>query len=271
MTQASYDPHRQFGGVQGELYRLKIQAELSWVEESRLLGQIGVHNGQRILELGSGPGYVTEQLLSLLPDSLLTAIEIRSDMLDIAQHQNISYSPRLTLIQGSASTLPLADNSFDVAIARFLLQHLETPQLLMREVHRVLKPGGKLVIIDVDGGLWGIVQPYQPTLHKIYAKADIEQVHNGGNRLIGRQLWRLLAETGYSNPQLDLFAYHSDQLGIQAFDAQLTTERLLPAVSAGNLSLQEYLTAVAAYQEFLKTPDAYIMMVGFLAHGIKPD
>jgi len=49
--------------------------------------------------------------------------------------------------------------SFDFAIARFVLQHVGDPGIAAGEIRRLLRPGGVAAIIEVDMGLWGLVQP----------------------------------------------------------------------------------------------------------------
>jgi ubiquinone/menaquinone biosynthesis C-methylase UbiE len=57
--------------------------------------------------------------------------------------------------------------TFDFAAARFLFQHLTDPVSAAREVHRVLKPRARLVIIDVDDDCWGMVDAAIPGLATI--------------------------------------------------------------------------------------------------------
>ena len=62
--------------LETEIQRLKAQVILSWEKEARTLNWFGLTDGMNVLEAGSGPGFFTEKLLELLPNSLLTAVEI---------------------------------------------------------------------------------------------------------------------------------------------------------------------------------------------------
>ncbi|HSD82861.1 MAG TPA: methyltransferase domain-containing protein [Anaerolineae bacterium] len=269
-TTASYDFQNEYRGPASELERLRIQTLLSWEREARLLQWLGLQDGMRVLELGSGPGFVTEQLLKLLPASSLTAVDVDAQLLArAAEHLSGKVNGRLKLIQSSVTATGLPDNSYDFALARYLFQHLADPVAAAREIKRVLKPGGKLAIVDVDAMLWGIVEPFFPQLQAIQAKAARAQSESGGNRLVGRQLWRILREAGYQQVELESFVYHSDAQGLDLFLAQLDPDRLQRALKGGYISPAEFETAQALYQQFVTAPNAYVLMVGLIGCGKK--
>ncbi|MBD2511825.1 methyltransferase domain-containing protein [Nostoc muscorum FACHB-395] len=270
----SYGAHLGCSAWEAEIERLHSQALLSWEQEARLLNWLGLQNGMSLLELGSGPGFITGELLSLLPNSCITAVEIDPQMhqtakqyLDKSGHSSLN---RLNQVLASVMNMGLPEQHYDFAIARLIFQHLSNPIEAAKEVLRVLKPGGKLAIIDLDAALWGIVEPHIPEIQPIYAKSTQAQTGRKGNQLIGRRLWRILQAAGYTNLQLEAFVYHSDALGLEPFISQINPDRLLPAVWADCISLQEFTTVHVAYQRFLESPDAYVLMLGLIAYGERP-
>ena len=266
----SYDFQNEYRGPASELERLHIQTLLSWEREARLLRWLGLQDGMAVLELGSGPGFVTEQLINLLPSSPITTLDVDADLLTrAAQYLRGKVNGRLRLVQSSILATGLPDNSYDFAIARYLFQHLADPVRAAQEVKRVLKPGGKLALIDIDAMLWGIVEPFFPQLQAIYAKAAQAQSDSGGNRLIGRQLWRILQEAGYHQVELEAFVYHSDAQGLELFLTQMDPDRLQRALKGGQISAEEFETAQTLYQQFVAAPNAYVMMVGLIGCGEK--
>jgi ubiquinone/menaquinone biosynthesis C-methylase UbiE len=244
---------------------------VSWAQESRLLSWLGLQDGMSVLELGSGPGFVTEQLLSLLPRGSITAVEIDPEMNERARERlSDGARERVTHLQASILDTGLPGDSFDFAVARLVFQHLDDPAAAAAETLRLLKPGGRLAVIEVDASLWGIVEPSMPGLQRVYEKVARAQAARGGDRLIGRRLWRILKAAGYENLRLEAYVYHSDELGLEAFAAQLNPDRLWPQVKDGSISLSELAAVRMAYEKFLSSTDAYILMLGLMCVGEKP-
>ena len=268
----SYDAANLVQGIDSELDRLRAQARVSWDREARTLAYLGLRDGMSVLELGCGPGFITEQLLELLPRSPITALDSDPKMIQRAELALVGRaSDRLKLLEASAMDSNLPDAAFDFAIARYLVQHLSDPAGAIRETLRVLRPGGKLAIIDIDGALWGIAEPTFPELAPIYAKTGVAQARQGGNRLIGRRLWRLLHAAGFRDLELEAFVYHSDSLGIEPFAAQLDPERLRPLVEEGVISTGEFDRIRQGHRKFLTSAEPYVLMVGLIGCGRKPE
>lgn len=264
----SYRADQEHRDLESEVERLRAQALLSWRQEARLLGWLGLRDGMTVLDLGSGPGFVAEQLRQLLPNSPIIALDADVTMLDRARERHDEQQAgALSFVHATATATGLPAESCDFVLARYLFQHLSDPVAAAREAWRVLKPGGTLAVIDVDAMLWGIVEPVYPQLQAIYARMGAEQAASGGDRLIGRRLWRILTEANFQEVELDAFVYHSDALGLDPFLPQLDPDRLLPLVRSGRLSLHEWTVAHTLYNQFRTSPQAYVLMVGLIASG----
>lgn len=93
----------------------------------------------RILDNGCGPGYFCKNFLS---DLDIIGVDISEKMLTHAK-RNLKDA-----ILGDSQNLPFKNEEFDIIFARSLLHHLPDPQKGADEMHRVLKPGGKILTID---------------------------------------------------------------------------------------------------------------------------
>jgi ubiquinone/menaquinone biosynthesis C-methylase UbiE len=107
----------------------------------------GVQPGKLAADIGAGSGFITEGLIQ--KGVRVIAVDQSEAMLAVMQkkfadHPGIQYRP------GNAESLPIADDRVDYAFANMYLHHVETPPAAIREMVRILKPEGKLVITDLD-------------------------------------------------------------------------------------------------------------------------
>ena len=267
----SYDFRKLHRDADAEIQRLAAQARLGWDKEARCLSRFGLKDGMSLIEPGSGPGFVTEALLSLLPNSAITCVETDAALLKQAkQYLQNKASHRVRFVEGSVMDITLPDNGFDFAYARFLFQHLRDPIGAAREVWRVLKPGGKLVIYDVDDEVFGLIDPLVPEFAGVLEKYGQVQSAAGGNRRIGRRLWRMLKAAGFCNLDLEVVPVHSDSIGIEAFLPQLDPDRLLPLVQIGVMSEQDLDKVRVSVAKSFGSPDPYVLILFFMVCGEKP-
>ena len=238
----------------------------SWKKESRLLQSFGLADGMSVLDLGCGPGHFSECVANWLPNARITALDSNTAMLDVARER---LGNRFTFVEARADATRLPVNAFDFVIARFLFQHLADPVLVAREALRVLKPGGKLVIIDVDDDLFGVVEPHVPGLRRLLARYGEVQAAGGGNRRVGRSLLRILRTAGFAEPQIEAIAIHSDESGLAECFPQLDPAPLRAMVAAGQLSQEEFAKFRLAHEEFIGANDPYALVLIFAAYGVK--
>src|ERR1041385_5680469 len=122
---AKYDASRNNISLEAEINRLHHQANMNVEKESRALRAFGLKDGMSVLEVGSGPGCVTEWLSKLVPNGSITCLEIDPILIDYARQNLEGKTPcSCNFVQGSAMKMDLPDNSFDFALVRLVFVYL---------------------------------------------------------------------------------------------------------------------------------------------------
>jgi ubiquinone/menaquinone biosynthesis C-methylase UbiE len=110
-----------------------------------------------ILEIGFGPGIAVQALARRMPRGLVAGVDFSRTMVATARRRNAAAvkAGRVRLHYATADHLPFADASFDKVFGIHTIYFWPQPQAALREIHRVLKPGGKLVITVLPKEKWG--------------------------------------------------------------------------------------------------------------------
>jgi len=152
--------------------------------------------GERLLEVGSGSGVLCRLLAPhVQPNGCIVSVDISPEMTAEARKYALTagISREIAFETGSAEALPYADASFDGAIAARLLLHVSDPEAVIHEMLRVVKPGGRVLVMDWDFETVTVDHPdREQTRRLLHWRSD----HHGGNNWSGRQLWRRMQVAG---------------------------------------------------------------------------
>lgn len=163
---------RRPGGVLGRLaYRNGPKAHEPSFKAIR--DALGPLEDERVLEIGCGPGVLLERVLDGGATSA-AGLDHSPDMLALcmARNREAIAEERLQLKLGDTATIPWPTESFTAAISANMFFFIYDPAAVLAELHRVLAPGGRLVIATISGPLpraslrnWWLYPPMGPSLN----------------------------------------------------------------------------------------------------------
>jgi demethylmenaquinone methyltransferase / 2-methoxy-6-polyprenyl-1,4-benzoquinol methylase len=138
----------------------RLSAALSFWQDPRwrraLVSALAPQDGQRILDVATGTGMVAAELLARA-DCSVVGIDQSPQMLAAARARfapSSSERSRVELIEAQAEALPFADASFDALTFTYLLRYVDDPAATMRELARVVRPGGRVASLEFGVPPW---------------------------------------------------------------------------------------------------------------------
>jgi ubiquinone/menaquinone biosynthesis C-methylase UbiE len=150
MAPALPKPHKDRGmeGMVAKWYTTNTGRSLD--EFSQLAQRVAnqLPRGSTVLEVAPGPGYFCIELAKR-GEFMITGLDISHTFVDIANKKAAEAGVQVDFRQGNASAMPFADNTFDFLLCRAAFKNFGQPVHALQEMCRVLKPGGRGLIIDL--------------------------------------------------------------------------------------------------------------------------
>ncbi len=135
----------------------------------------------RILDVACGTGEFEKFLLKKNPKQKIVGVDISEKMLDLARKKHDAFS-NVKFQQASVHSLPFDSHSFDVVVCANSFHFFDKPEVALREMKRVLKSDGKLIIIDWNKDYFvcricdWLLKLFDPTHQQCYTQAELHQL-----------------------------------------------------------------------------------------------
>ena len=153
--------------------------------------------GMTLLDVGCATGSITVGLAEAVSPGQVTGVDISE--VEIARARERTADNKISNIRfevGDAYQLAFPDNSFDALFSHNVLEHIPEPGRALKEMQRVLKPGGVIGIRDVDYGGF-LIAPDDGVLERWFAIVEKDLATRGMHTRLGRSLGGLLYEAGF--------------------------------------------------------------------------
>lgn len=229
--------------------RLEEQAADPFLQRiaARSLAMLALAAGDRVLDVGCGTGVLLPALaMGVFPGGQVVGIDHNTGFLEEARRRldAAGLGAQVFLEAADATRLPFPDASFDAAHVERVLMHLEDPEAALREVARVLKPGGRLVAAEPDSAGVRTDHPDDPEAMALIAVQDLVQVRQPA---IGLELNRRMARAGFVDRLVEVLTqFDPDYNAVAAAGDRQAAEAL---VAAGALDRARAEAAIRSLEE----------------------
>lgn len=237
--------------------------------------------GSYVLEAGCGTGSQTIIIAGQNPECTFLSIDISPSSLETARTRVIetlgkSAESQVTFKQADMTRLSYPDATFDHIFICFVLEHLAEPVAALKEVRRVLRPGGSITVIEGDHGSVFFSPDGEAAMDTVRCQIELQK-RAGGDACIGRKLYPLLSQAGFSGQHVSPRMVYVDAANpalVDGFTRKTFTAMIegirSEALNAGIITSERFDQGIS---ELLRTcrPDGIFCYTFFKATAIRDE
>jgi len=237
----------------------------SVIANQALVAALAPAPGERLLEVGCGTGVLCRLIAPhLLPGGSITGMDISSEFARHAQRyaEEAGLAEAITFETGNAEALPYSDGAFDGSFASRMLLHAADPDLIVHQLARVVRPGGRVVLMDWDFETVVVDHPDRAlTRLLLHWRTD----NHGGDNWSGRQLWRRALQEELTNLEVTplVTVARSEREGL----TQTLWRAAEVARNGGGISAKEHDAWVDKLKQRLADGTFFASIVYFIVKG----
>ena len=230
-----------------------------------------LHPEMEVLSVGCGPGNILRAIAATEPTIRATGIDISQTRIEQARKRSPG-NPQVKFFCGNATEMQFPRRSFDLVYTRMLLQYLSQKEKAVAEMVRVTKPGGLVMLQDLDGQLiWHY--PEDPIMQNAVMQVTGALAESGFDPLVGRKLFWLAQKAGLEQIEVQVEPYHLvvgeiDPLVSQQWKLKLDIAK--PSMVRALRSEKEADEQVRRFMDYLSRPDTLTYSNVFTITGKKP-
>jgi ubiquinone/menaquinone biosynthesis C-methylase UbiE len=173
--------------------------------------------GDRVLDVGCGPGFFVAEILETVgAEGAVVGVDLSPQMLEVAANR-AGDAANVEFVESAAAPLPVADASFDRALSVQVLEYVEDVPAALRELHRVVRPGGRVVVWDVD---WSTLSMHSADAARMRRVLDAWDEHLA-DAFLPRTLGGQLRDAGFGDVEMQAHVFATRELDPETYGGYL--------------------------------------------------
>ena len=227
--------------------------------------------GARVLDVGCGPGTILGAVTSAHRGTRGTGVDLGPVRIRQARERN-GANPRVTFVHGDVQELEFGSGTFDVVYSRMLMQYVSDKEKAVAEMVRVCKPGGTVLLQDLDGQLvWHY--PEDALMQQTVTRVLSSLRDSGFDPFVGRKLFWLARNAGLDSIRVTGEVYHLiagavDAAILKQWELKLAIAK--PRMQTALGSHYEAEEEIRRFLGYLRRPDTLTYSNVFTVAGEKP-
>ncbi|SOS48707.1 Demethylmenaquinone methyltransferase [Tenacibaculum dicentrarchi] len=188
---------------------ISLGIDVSW--RKKVVKLIGENNPKQILDIATGTGDLALMMADLNPDKIV-GLDISAGMLEVGKQKiaKANLTDKIEMIVGDSEKMPFENNTFDAITVSFGVRNFENLNKGLTEIYRILKPGGKFVVLETSNPTkFPFKQGYQfhtnillPIIGKLFSKDKVAYSYlseSANSFPFGEAFNNILQKNGFKN------------------------------------------------------------------------
>jgi len=185
--------------------------------------------GERVLDVGSGPGFLAGAIATAVESrGAVHGVDISEPLLAVAR-THCAHQPWVEFHRADATQLPFPGQNFDAVISTQVLEYVRDVDLALAEMHRVIRTGGRTVIVDTD---WDSIVWYSPNRDRMRRILSAWEQH-AVDSYLPRTMFNKLRHAGFQVEATRILPVLNTAYDTNSFSNQLI-DSIVPFVSGRN-------------------------------------
>jgi len=231
-------------------------------EMEPLIAPAEIGAGNAVVDFGCGPGWLAIEIAKRVGSAgHVHAVDLNADFLAraAAHASEAGVRERMTFHRVTDERLPLAAGSVDRVVTKNVLEYVTDLHATLLELRRVLRPGGRLHVIDSDWGMLAVEPIGAEAIGELFAAANIAYK----TPLIGRKLYGALRAAGFADVQVQIIA----SADMRGHFAPIVTNMAAYARASGRLAAETIDRVIRELEAALKAGTYMLVLPQFLVTG----